>query len=140
MRHVGGITSVFLDRRSPPPLGAKLKGSQASLTDRLPIPVRRVSDSFRPTDPDPAARSAAKKIEVGPTDLLSGGVRAPTTLMTPRPTTLTFTPWAVLYPTTTTPADAGANPRTGPWGANARGPAFRTFSTLVSWCSRVVEG
>ena len=42
--------------------------------------------------------------------------------MTPRPTTLTFTPWAVLYPTTTTPADAGANPRTGPWGANARGP------------------
>ena len=100
MRHVGGITSVFLDRRSPPPLGAKLKGSQASLTDRLPIPVRRVSDSFRPTDPDPAARSAAKKIEVGPTDLLSGGVRAPTTLMTPRPTTLTFTPWAVLYPTT----------------------------------------
>ena len=33
-------------------LGAKLKGSQASLTDRLPIPVRRVSDSFRPTDPN----------------------------------------------------------------------------------------
>ena len=26
--------------------------------------------------------------------------------MTPRPTTLTFTPWGVLYPTTT-PADAG---------------------------------
>ena len=45
--------------------------------------------------------------------------------MTPRPTTLTFTPWAVLYPTTTTPADAGANPRTGPWGANARGPWAR---------------
>ena len=35
--------------------------------------------------------------------------------MTPRPTTLTFTPWAVLYPTTTTPADAAANPRTGPY-------------------------
>ena len=40
--------------------------------------------------------------------------------MTPRPTTLTFTPWAVLYPTTTTPADVGANPRTGLGGKRAR--------------------
>ena len=80
----------------------KLKGSQASLTDRLPIPRSAAfpTPSGRPTRTDPDARSAAKKIGVGPTDLLSGGVRAPTTFMMPRPTTLTFTPWAVLYPTT----------------------------------------
>ena len=78
VRHVGGITSVFLDRRSPPPLGVKLKGSQASLTDRLPIPVRRVSDSFRPTDPDGPRRAQRGEENWGRTDRPALGRRPST--------------------------------------------------------------
>ena len=109
-------------------VGVSGRLTRLDLQDRVAVaPVEALQDNVRlVAKPREAAQRGEENWGRGdrPTSL-SGGVRPPTTFMTPRPTTLTFTPWAVLYPTTTTPADAGANPRTGPWGANARGPDFR---------------